>query len=127
MIYFGFLCQRTLRWLYWMMVGLFDQPQAGIVRLTLIQISVTAVCCSTIMLHPRFISARFRKWRAGFFAVFGSSSLIFIIHGIAVNGWKVQKARMPLLWMTWTAATNLAGTAAYAARVRYSKEHEAHY
>ena len=127
MIYFGFLCQRTLRWLYWIIVGLFDPPRAGIVRLTWTQISFTAVCCSAHMLHPRFISARFRKWRTGFFVVFGSSSLIFIIHGIAVNGWKFQKARMPLLWMTWTAATNLAGAAVYAARVRYAKEHKTHY
>jgi adiponectin receptor len=52
-----------------------------------------------------------------FYAGFGLSSLIFIVHGIIVIGWEAQKARMSLIWMSWMAAANLTGAAVYAARV----------
>jgi adiponectin receptor len=52
-----------------------------------------------------------------FYAVFGLSSIFFVIHGLILYGWEVQKGRMSLVWMGRMATANLLGAAIYAARV----------
>jgi adiponectin receptor len=52
-----------------------------------------------------------------FYAVFGLSSISFVIHGLILYGWEVQKGRMSLVWIGWMATANLLGAAIYAARV----------
>lgn len=76
-----------------------------------------ALCCTTITLTPRFVTSEFRHWRAGFYAGFGLSSIIFVVHGLLLHGWEVQKSRMSLVWMGWMATANLVGATIYAARV----------
>lgn len=61
---------------------------------------------------------KFRRWRACFYVAFGLSSIVFVVHGLLVYGWEVQKSRMSLVWMGWMAIANLAGVLIYAARVR---------
>jgi adiponectin receptor len=68
-------------------------------------------------LHPHFASPAFRHWRACFYAGFGFSSIIFVIHGLLLFGWQVQKARMSLVYMGWMATANITGALIYAARV----------
>lgn len=47
----------------------------------------------------------------------GLSAIVFIIHGLIIHGWEIQKHRMSLAWMGLMAAFNLIGAAIYAARV----------
>lgn len=50
----------------------------------------------------------------------GLSAIVFIIHGLVLNGWELQNRRMSLGWMGLMGALNLIGAAAYAARVGFS-------
>ncbi|KAI1325974.1 putative hemolysin-III channel protein Izh2 [Xylariaceae sp. FL0255] len=98
-IYYGFLCSPALRIVYWiLMTGM-------------------AICCAIFTLSPPFASPQFRHWRACFYAGFGLSSMIFIVHAVVIYGWELQKLRMSLSWMSWMAEVNLVGAAVYAARV----------
>ncbi|KAL9534612.1 ADIPOR-like receptor [Sphaerulina musiva] len=98
-IYYGFLCNPTLRWTYWAMT------------------TSTALGCTYLTLSPHFASPAFRHWRAGLYAGFGLSSIIFVGHGLLLYGWEVQRSRMSLLYMGWMATANLVGAAIYAARI----------
>ncbi|KAL7945348.1 putative mPR-likeG-protein-coupled receptor [Trichoderma barbatum] len=98
-IYYGFFCNQSLQWLYWMTT------------------SSTALCCTIVTLHPRFISPQFRRWRACFYGGFGLSSIVFVAHGLLIHGWEIQRAHMSLNWMAWMAMSNLVGAVTYAARV----------
>ncbi|KAK8084739.1 Hly-III related protein [Apiospora hydei] len=62
-------------------------------------------------------SPKFRHWRACFYAGFGLSSIIFVVHGLVLHGWELQRSRMSLVWMGWMATSNLVGAAIYATRV----------
>lgn len=85
--------------------------------LTLVQISVTALCCMFLTLSRRFGAPNFRHWRAIFYAAFGLSSVSFVIHRLMLHGWELQDSRMSLTWMYRMAAANLLGAAIYATRV----------
>ncbi|XWX00545.1 hypothetical protein V2A60_008565 [Cordyceps javanica] len=98
-IYYGFICDPPLQLFYWTMT------------------SSTALCCTIFTLTPSFVTPQFRKWRASFYAGFGLSSVIFVIHGLWIYGWEVQRSRMSLVWMGWMATANLVGAAIYAARI----------
>ncbi|KAI1267146.1 putative hemolysin-III channel protein Izh2 [Xylariaceae sp. FL1019] len=98
-IYYGFLCNPRLRLLYWTMT------------------TSTAVCCGVLTLDPHFASPQFRRWRTCMYAGFGLSSIIFIIHGLVIHGWELQKLRMSLVWMCWMGTSNLVGATIYAARI----------
>ncbi|KJZ80318.1 hypothetical protein HIM_00168 [Hirsutella minnesotensis 3608] len=98
-IYYGFICDRTLQIVYWATT------------------SGTALCCAIFTLNPRFGTPEFRHWRASFFDAFGLSFVVFVVHGLALHGWELQRERMSLIWMGWMAAANLIGAAIYAARV----------
>ncbi|OAA75987.1 Hly-III-related protein [Akanthomyces lecanii RCEF 1005] len=97
-IYYGFICNPSLQVLYWIMT------------------SSTALCCTIFTLTPSFVTPQFRKWRASFYAGFGLSSIIFVVHGLVIHGWELQKSRMSLVWMGWMATANLVGACIYAAR-----------
>ena len=53
------------------------------------------------------------------YAGLGLSAIVFIIHGLLIYGWEIQKHRMSLKWMALMGTFNLTGAAAYAARVSY--------
>jgi hypothetical protein len=115
-IYYGFPCDHDLRLTYWGMVRCY-LPYLSRLELTRVQTSITALCCTFLTLSPRFGSPQFRHWRAMFYAGFGFSSIFFVIHGLVLYGWEVQRDRMSLVWMGWMATANLLGAAIYAARV----------
>jgi hypothetical protein len=80
-----------------------------------------AICCTCLTLKPHFASSRFRQWRAGFYASLGLSfNIVFIVHGLLIHEWEVQKAHMSLEYIGWTAIFNLVGAVIYAARVSLS-------
>lgn len=81
------------------------------------QTSSSALCCTIFTLTPSFVTPQFRKWRASFYAGFGLSSIIFVVHGLVIHGWELQKSRMSLVWMGWMATANLVGACIYAMRV----------
>ena len=52
------------------------------------------------------------------YAGLGLSAIVFVVHGILLNGWTEQNRRMSLDWMGLMAFFNLTGAVIYAARVR---------
>ena len=87
--------------------------------LTLFQTTFSALFCGSLTLTPRFDSPQLRRWRALFYAAFGLSSVTFVMHGLILYGWEMQKRRMSLGRMSWMAAINLSGAIIYAARVSH--------
>lgn len=53
------------------------------------------------------------------YASLGLSALVFVVHGLVLYGWEVQRQRMGLGWMGLMAGLNLTGAVVYATRVRY--------
>lgn len=86
-------------------------------NLLTLQTTTTATGCAVVTMNPVFITSKFRPWRASFYAGFGLSSIIFVLHGLYLHGWEMQNARMSLTYMLWMAISNLTGAALYAARV----------
>ena len=68
-------------------------------------------------LHPKFRTPAIRPYRAVMYAGLGLSAVVFIIHGLVLHGWQVQRMRMGLDWMMAMGALNLTGAVAYAVRV----------
>ncbi|KAM3449641.1 hypothetical protein MY3296_006725 [Beauveria thailandica] len=98
-IYYGFICNHGLRIMYWTIT------------------TGTAFCCTIFTLTPAFVTPEYRKIRASFYAGFGLGSIIFVVHGLVLYGWELQKSRMSLVWMGWMAIANLLGALIYAARI----------
>jgi adiponectin receptor len=117
-ICFGFPCDYELRTTYSATVRFYPSLVIDWI-LTFFQTSFSALLCVLLTLTPRFDSPQLRHWRALFYATFGLSSATFVIHGLILYGWELQKRRMSLVWMGWMAAINLSGAMIYAARVTY--------
>ena len=64
----------------------------------------------------RFRKPSLRPFRALMYAGLGSSSLVFVCHGLLRFGYEEQRRRMSLGWMRVIAAVNLEDVVAYAAR-----------
>lgn len=116
-IYYGFICNPSLQMFYWTMV----RPPVLLIlyfHADFRQTTSTALCCAIFTLTPAFVTPQYRQVRASFYAGFGLSSIIFVVHGLLLHGWELQKSRMSLMWMGWMATANLVGACIYAARVR---------
>ena len=81
------------------------------------KVSGLAIACSVATMYPSFRHSSFRAYRALMYACLGLSAIVFVLHGIILNGWSVQNQRMSLDWMILMACLNLVGGAIYAARV----------
>lgn len=92
-------------------------PRPSNRNLTASQTSLSAIFCVLLILTPRFGSPRFKTWRAVLYATFGLSSATFVVHGLVLHGWEVQKDRLSLVRMGGMAAMNLFGAMVYTARV----------
>ncbi|KAF2758484.1 mPR-typeG-protein-coupled receptor [Pseudovirgaria hyperparasitica] len=98
-IYYGFICDPTLRYFHWALTT-----------------ALAAGCIITTM-HPRFCTPHFRSYRAGMYTGLGLAAMFFVTHGIMLHGIEIQERRMALKWMLAMASFNIFGAAAYAARV----------
>lgn len=117
-IFYGFSCDQKLRLSYGAAVRVCLSVKR-VQELKLFQISCSALFCMLLTLGPHFDSSHFRRRRPAFYAVFGLSFVTFVIHGIILYGWEMQKSRMSLIWMGWMAMINLFGATIYATRVFY--------
>ncbi|TGO07858.1 hypothetical protein BTUL_0241g00010 [Botrytis tulipae] len=99
-VYYGFYCDPVIQRTYWMMI------------------SVSAIACAITTFHSEFHHPKLRPCRAIMYSCLGLSSIIFIIHGLTLYGYKTQKWRMSLDWMGVMAGFNSLGAVAYAVRVR---------
>ncbi|KAK0109754.1 hypothetical protein ONS95_002430 [Cadophora gregata] len=98
-VYYGFYCDAKLQKLYWVVV------------------TILAAVCVYVTLHPIFRERHLRPWRAAMYAGLGLSAIVFIVHGLVIHGWEIQKHRMSLKWMAVMGSLNIAGAVAYASRV----------
>lgn len=84
------------------------------------KVSDLAIACGVATMYTSFRQSSFRAYRALMYACMGLSAIIFIVHGIILNGWSVRNQRMSLVWLVLMACLNLVGGAIYAARVGIS-------
>jgi len=82
-----------------------------------IQISLSACGCIFFTLHPRFVKPAFRTYRAMMYASLGLFGLVFILHGLYIYEFALQRRRFALEWVALMAALNLIGAVVYAMRV----------
>lgn len=68
-------------------------------------------------MRPKFRTPAFRVMRSASFAVLGLSAFIPVLHGIALNGWKIQNERMSVSYFIGLGLLNGTGTAIYALRM----------
>jgi len=83
----------------------------------ILQVTAIGVACVYATLHPRFRHPTLRPWRAAMYAGLGLSAIVFIIHGLLIHGWEIQKHRMSLEWMALMGGLNITGALSYACRV----------
>lgn len=103
-IHFAFICDPWLRTAHWALV------------------SASAAGCIAFTLYPVFIKPAFRVARAGMYASLGLFAVVFVMHGVYLYGFTVQRRRLALEWMVLMALLNFMGAAFYALRVsRFSK------
>lgn len=98
-IHFAFICDPWLRSLHWILV------------------SASASGCVAFTLYPAFIKPTFRAMRAAMYASLGLFAVVFVLHGVYLYGFAVQRRRLALEWMTVMALLNLLGAMFYALRV----------
>ncbi|CAD0018511.1 unnamed protein product, partial [Aureobasidium pullulans] len=104
-IHFAFICNSHLRSLHWFLS------------------SASASGCITFILGPMFIKPAYRTARALTYLSLGLFAIVFIVHGIYLYGFMMQRKRLALEWMGLMALFNFLGCTAYAFRVRCSPKH----
>ncbi|KAI9054322.1 hypothetical protein LZ554_001488 [Drepanopeziza brunnea f. sp. 'monogermtubi'] len=107
-VYYGFWCNAELQKLYWGARASADRES---------QVTLLASLCTAATFSSRFSSPGLRPWRAGMYACLGLSALVFVVHGLVLHGWEVQRRRMGLEWMGVMTALNLVGAAVYVWRI----------
>lgn len=117
-IYYGFYCDPQLQLFHWSLVRNPFYHSATSVRLIRVgKMSVVAVMCMVVTLSSGFSHPQYRPYRAALYTALGLTAVLFVPHGIWVNGLRMQKDRMSLDWMALVAVLNTIGAGVYAARV----------
>jgi adiponectin receptor len=98
-IHFAFICDPWLRTIHWILV------------------SASASGCVAFSLYPMFSKPAFRMARASMYASLGLFAVVFVVHGLYLYGFAVQRRRLSMEWMILMALSNLLGAAFYALRV----------
>ncbi|KAI5247050.1 mPR-typeG-protein-coupled receptor [Aureobasidium subglaciale] len=99
-IHFAFICDPWLRTLHWILV------------------SASASGCVAFTMYPVFIKPAFRAFRAAMYASFGLFAVVFVLHGVYLYGFAMQRRRLAVEWMVVMALLNFTGAAFYALRKR---------
>ncbi|THW10896.1 mPR-typeG-protein-coupled receptor [Aureobasidium pullulans] len=97
-IHFAFVCNSHLRSLHWFLS------------------SASASGCITFILGPMFIKSAYITARALTYLSLGLFAIVFIVHGIYLYGFMMQRKRLALEWMGLMALFNFLGCTAYAFR-----------
>ncbi|KAH0155938.1 purine and uridine phosphorylase, partial [Aureobasidium melanogenum] len=97
-IHFAFICDARLKSIHWFLS------------------SASATGCITFILGPLFIQPAYRNLRALTYLSLGLFAIVFILHGIYLHGFALQRRRLSLEWMGLMALLNFLGCAAYAFR-----------
>ncbi|THZ22272.1 mPR-typeG-protein-coupled receptor [Aureobasidium pullulans] len=97
-IHFAFICNAHLRSLHWFLS------------------SASASGCITFILGPMFIKPAYRTARALTYLSLGLFAIVFIVHGIYLYGFMLQRKRLALEWMGLMALFNFLGCTAYVFR-----------
>ena len=87
------------------------------ILLTDYQVTISAAGCIRLSLSSHFITPAFREYRAMTYISLGLFTMIFVVHGLFLNGFHVQRKRLGLEWMMLMALLNLLGAAVYSIRV----------
>lgn len=85
-----------------------------------VQISLIALGCAVFTMNKHFCHRTFRVYRAALYAGLGLTAVVFVVHGILLHGYDVQRKLMALDWMAMMGTLNFLGAAVYAARVRFT-------
>ncbi|KAI5271156.1 hypothetical protein E4T47_05480, partial [Aureobasidium subglaciale] len=72
--------------------------------------------CGVYYVSSVFIKPAFRAFRAAMYASFGLFAVVFVLHGVCLYGFAVQRRRLAVEWMVVMALLNFTGAAFYALR-----------
>ncbi|KAI4721333.1 hypothetical protein E4T48_02388 [Aureobasidium sp. EXF-10727] len=86
-----------------------------------LQSSASATGCITFILGPMFIRPEYRTLRALTYLSLGLFAIVFIVHGMYLHGFTLQRRRLSLEWMGLMALLNFLGCSAYAFRIPESR------
>ncbi|CAD0107949.1 unnamed protein product, partial [Aureobasidium uvarum] len=78
-----------------------------------------ATGCITFILGPMFIRPEYRTLRALTYLSLGLFAIVFIVHGMYLHGFTLQRRRLSLEWMGLMALLNILGCSAYAFRSKF--------
>jgi len=76
-----------------------------------------AIGCAVSTLSPKFSRPEYHLQRAFMYGSGALFAIVFIVHGILLHGWAIQKERMALQWMGFTAILNALGGLFYSSKV----------
>ncbi|KAK8911391.1 hypothetical protein QC760_000427 [Botrytis cinerea] len=101
LVYYGFYCDTAIhRYSYWALL------------------SLLAVACSVSTFQPHFRDPFLRPVRAATFGSLAVVTMVPVVHGATIYGWRVQNQRMGITWVLITLMLNVLGATAYAIKVR---------
>ncbi|KAK6614342.1 hemolysin III family channel protein [Botrytis cinerea] len=97
LVYYGFYCDTAIhRYSYWALL------------------SLLAVACSVSTFQPHFRDPFLRPVRAATFGSLAVVTMVPVVHGATIYGWRVQNQRMGITWVLITLMLNVLGATAYA-------------
>jgi hypothetical protein len=94
---------RVLHWL----IPVLSQPQS----------TVLCLGSATVTMHPKFRSPAFRTRRTILYTSLALTAIVYVLHGILLHGWHVQRLRMSLMWLLFATCLFMFGAGLYALRV----------
>lgn len=115
--YFGFYCSPRLLYLYNTIVIAPFPLTLHVSANSMAQATASALGCAILTMKPKFRSPTYRVMRSTMFALLGLSAFVPVVHGIIINGWKIQNQRMAITYFLGLGLLNGTGTAIYAARI----------
>ncbi|KAF3937961.1 hypothetical protein ABW19_dt0203388 [Dactylella cylindrospora] len=98
-VYYGFLCEETLRKSYWGMI------------------CSIGIGCATVSVHPHFRTPKYRPFRTMMFVAMGLSAVFPIFHGLYLYGLEEVDRNCGLRWLVAEGVAYIFGAGLYAARI----------
>ncbi|KAL9579055.1 MAG: hypothetical protein Q9212_005332, partial [Teloschistes hypoglaucus] len=80
-------------------------------------ITLLALICTTLCLHPRFRTPTYRPIRATMYVLMGLSAIVPVLHGLKLYGLSSMNDRIGLPWLVLQGVLYILGAGVYVARV----------